>query len=89
MRPKSDWRPDYDKELIETYRKEHPELIKQMEKEVLQENKKTTKEHLKIIIDKMILPPVLERSERDDTWNGRNVIPLSQVSENIIINKIA
>ena len=88
-RRKNDWRPGYDMMMIEQYRKEHPEMIAQMEAEVLEQNPKMNKKNLKAKINRMILPPVLERAESDSTWDGNDVLPLSQVLENTITRKLA
>jgi len=88
VKRKSDWRPDYDMELIEKYRKRYPKKVREIEKKILKNNPRTNKDQLYRKVNKFILPPVLERPELDAVWGGEDVLQLSQVDEEIKIDEI-
>ncbi len=86
---KQNWRPDYDQKLINDFRKKNPKLIEAIELRILKEKPRLNFKTLRRLVNKEILPPVLERSEVDNTWGGKDVIPISQINENTIKFKIS
>lgn len=85
---KANWRPHYDNNLIERFRKTHPKTILKIEKRIKEKNPRINDEILRRMINRLILPPVLERPESDDIWGGNDVLQLSQIDENEIDDKI-
>lgn len=89
-----DYRMPYDKKMIKEYRKKNPQEVKEIEKSVLllHDNLKKIKTKglrrfiLRRMVDNIILPPVLERSEYDMEKN--DVMPLSCAFPWLIARKI-
>jgi hypothetical protein len=75
--------------MIEEYKRRYPRKVKKMEEAILRAKPKLNKKTLKRLVDREILPPVLERPELDSSWGGKDVLPLSQVDESQIIKKLA